>query len=506
MTQKKKFVIDGLLFSLAIAIFAVIYAMVIFVHDSDYNWHYIIGRDVVNGNANFYGTDTYSWIANERGFTEIKHSWLGGVLIYLCSAPFRYAPYGSLLFIFLTSFTLTSAIHFLYGKSIACRPSFRLIYTAIVAYTVAFSNTLARPRNIGYILFVLVLWLCQNRTKTSIKIACLTAITVLWANLHGSSVLLPTLIIGAYAVLYFIRSFNIGLLEHSQDKKEGKTLLVAAICSLLGGAINPYHFRLYGYALFDNKDYMKQGLQEWQSTSLGSLTVLIVLVTLFALFVLFKERVGSKEFAAVLATFYMSTKYIRMTSFLLICSTPFIIMVINDLDKLIPQKDDKKAANSKKATPIVAAVLLVSMFAEGGMELKKYEYYMPSEELISFIKDNNYKRIYNGYVLGGYLIYNDIPCFVDARADLYPKDVLVPAKAFEGGFEGVHFSELGEAQEFLEEFDFDCIILNQSSSIMTMDYLLSNGWKIVFEDTREEEESLCMNYYVFEKTGAISSK
>lgn len=506
MTQKKKFVIDGLLFSLTIAIFAVIYAMLIYIHDSDYNWHYIIGRDVVNGNANFYGTDTYSWIANERGFTEIKHSWLGGVLIYLCSAPFRYAPYGSLLFIFLTSFALTSAIHFLYGKSIACRPLFRLIYAGVIAYTVAISNVLARPRNTGYILFVLTLWLCQNKIKAPVKIVLLTVITTLWANLHGGSILLPILVIGAYAILHFIPSFEIGLFTHTQDKQEKKTLLIATAASFIGGAINPYHFKLYKYALFDNKDYMKQGLQEWRPTTLNSLSVLITLAALFVLFVLYKKKIDSKCFAAVLASFFMAMQYVRMTSFLLICAIPVVITVINLLDKTIPHSKKKKSVNSKKAVIFVMPVLLFSMIAECFAEAKKYDYYMPSDELISFIKDKGYERIYNGYTLGGYLIYNDIPCFVDARADLYPKDVLVPAKAFEGGFEGVRFSELGEAQEFLEEFNFDCIILNQNSSSITTDYLLGNGWEIVFEDTREEKTGVSMNYYVFEKTEAISSK
>lgn len=506
MTQRKKFVIDGLLFSLAVSVFAMIYAMIIFVHDSDYNWHYIIGRDVLNGNANFYGADTYSWIASERGLTGIKHSWLGDVLIYLCSAPFKYKPYGSLLYIFLTTFGLTSAIHFLYAKPLKCRPTFRFIYVGIIGYATALSNCLARPRNIGYILFVLTLWLCQNKIKTPVRITLMALITAAWANLHGGSVLLPTLMIGAYAVLSFFKSFEIGLLSHTQDKKEGKTLLVAALFSFLGGAVNPYHFRLYGYALFDNKDYMKQGLQEWKPTTLGSLTVIIVFITMFALFILFKEKISTKYLAPVLATLYMSSGHVRMTSFLLFCSVPLIVTAITRADEIVPQKDEKKAKNIREVSPVVAAVLLLSMFIECGSELKKYEYYMPSDEFISFIKDKEYSRIYNGYTLGGYLIYNDIPCFVDARADLYPEDILVPAKSFEGGFEGVRFRELGETQEFLDEFDFDCIILNQKASSMTADYLLSNGWEIVFEDTREEEESMCMNYYVFEKSTEKTSK
>jgi len=42
-------------------------------------------------------------------------------------------------------------------------------------------------------------------------------------------------------------------------------------------------------------------------------------------------------------------------------------------------------------------------------------------QAVSFIRDRGLmgKRVFNEYVWGGFLIWNDIPVFIDGRADLY---------------------------------------------------------------------------------------
>ncbi|RGS44392.1 hypothetical protein DWX94_00965 [Coprococcus eutactus] len=77
MKSREKEIVDIILFSLITGLVTVFCAICLMEsHDGDFNWYCVLGKAIVNGKPNFHGVDAYSWIAQERGGSEIQHSCL----------------------------------------------------------------------------------------------------------------------------------------------------------------------------------------------------------------------------------------------------------------------------------------------------------------------------------------------------------------------------------------------------------------------------------------------
>ena len=96
-----------------------------------------------------------------------------------------------------------------------------------------------------------------------------------------------------------------------------------------------------------------------------------------------------------------------------------------------------------------------------------------SDKMITIIKKENPKRLYNDYGAGGYLIYKNIPVFIDGRADLYSDynykdniDLLYYKKNF---------------YDKLDKYDFDYLFVSDGFQINL--YLKnSKDYKLIYKD------------------------
>ena len=88
-----------------------------------------------------------------------------------------------------------------------------------------------------------------------------------------------------------------------------------------------------------------------------------------------------------------------------------------------------------------------------------------SKKMISIIKEEKPKRLFNMYDYGGELIYNDILVFVDGRADLYSKYNLNDYS---------NISTLnGDYVELINKYNFDYFLVMKKYPINT--YLKYNN-------------------------------
>ena len=75
-----------------------------------------------------------------------------------------------------------------------------------------------------------------------------------------------------------------------------------------------------------------------------------------------------------------------------------------------------------RGTCLVFGVLIctfISLFVFNISNLRTSPKKIISDKAISVLRKENPKRLLNYYDYGGYLIYKDIPVFIDGRADLY---------------------------------------------------------------------------------------
>ena len=95
-----------------------------------------------------------------------------------------------------------------------------------------------------------------------------------------------------------------------------------------------------------------------------------------------------------------------------------------------------------------------------------------SNKMITTIKKENPKRLFNLYDDGGYLISNEIKVFIDGRADLYSK---YNYKDY------INISNNINTKELINKYSFDYFLVNNKYKIN--DYLKNNAdYIIVLKD------------------------
>lgn len=482
MRKKQKEIIDIFLFSMIAGLVTLFVAMcLIDSHDGDFNWYCVLGKAIVNGNPNFHGVDVYSWIAQERGGSEIQHSWLGTVIAYGFSVVFKPFLNAVLAFIFVTAVLCALVFKLTFLKDWNGSAASKLLAHIAVVFVTIGSCYMARTRAFDCMLFTLAYYyLLQGKTPKK-KIIVFGIVSLLWANLHGSSMLLYFAFLFVFGVMNLIPDFQIGHLFHQQNKKDAKTDFIALVVSVLAGMINPYGIELYGYALFHNVSYTKEGVNEWKSASFLFYPIVICFILLCVFFVLQKKQFSLKKLFPIVMLLGMTGIHVRMYMYLEIAILPMAFEIIHEADKTLFVKC--KMLSKNILAMMICACCSACLFAEVIKEYPNCKYRMPSDELIAYLQEEQYQRAYNDYDLGAYLIFNGLPDFIDARADFFDEETLSGARKFRN----ISFEEQGDIDKFLDTFQFDAIILNQKEAGM-IDYLLHDGWEIDYSDKDEPEE------------------
>ena len=138
MKSIEKEIVDIILFSLITGLVTVFCAICLMEsHDGDFNWYCVLGKAIVNGKPNFHGVDAYSWIAQERGGSEIQHSWLGTVIAYGFSVLFQPIMNAVIAFVFATSTICALVFRFTFLKNWNGNAFSKLLAHCVVIWTAA---------------------------------------------------------------------------------------------------------------------------------------------------------------------------------------------------------------------------------------------------------------------------------------------------------------------------------------------------------------------------------
>ena len=100
---------------------------------------------------------------------------------------------------------------------------------------------------------------------------------------------------------------------------------------------------------------------------------------------------------------------------------------------------------------------------------------MQNWRLLANKKKENPKRLLNYYDYGGYLVYKNIPVFIDGRADLYSE------YNFEDYLDISNTSY--KFTKYLKKYNFDYILMPKKRGITT--YLSeSNDYNVIYSDKK----------------------
>lgn len=495
----------NIMFALIIMIFSISIMSKMFENDLFFDLK--TGESILKYGIDF--KDHFSFITN---LTYIYHHWLYDLVIYFI---YKFTGYTGLFVLFNLIFTLFGFLVFYINKK---QTNKRLISLIITLFTMFISSYAfqSRVQSITYILFFLEIYFInqlyeQGNKKYSIYIIILS---IFIANLHMPLWIFSVILFLPYIFEFVFKAIvdrtkmlkNIisdrVIIEYPVNKK---TLIITFLLLLFTGLLTP--LRLYPYTFFIkslfNNSYLFIG--EMSKTLLINFKWEIILVLIFIITIFIKNiKVKLRDLCLIVGLLVFSLIANRNVIYVYIFYPTIIIKIVcqsNKNYKINLKKIKKIFKNVNKKIVLVfstVCLIFIYFYCLYDMDFGKFDYGisdMYPTESVKYIKENtDYKniRLYNNFNYGSYLEFNDIPVFIDSRAEVYLKE-------FNGGNDVIsdylNTFNFSTYKEVFEKYQFNYALVYKESEVYY--YLESDPeFEIIFE-----EES----YTLFQKKESVSS-
>lgn len=436
---KKIFTLDNIIIYSLIIIFS--YAFLKKSFGNDIFFDIKTGESILKYGVDF--KEHFSFIPN---LTYLYHHWFYDLIIYYIFNKFSYL--GTYMF-FQLIFLIFNIIY--YRLCLKITSSKILSFTAtIITLTIGSYAFQTRVQSITYILLLLELYYLnkiysESNTKKYLFLIAFNSIIIV--NIHMPIWLLTivfALPLYVELLLVYISNKNKRMKDFVnkyfvlEPPKNYKYLLIAAIILLVTGLISPYGLKAYTFMfkvfLTNGYDYFRIG--ELVSVPFYHDPYYLGLAILFLMGVIFKMfKYYVRDLILFIGLFIFGLIVIRNMIFYYIFA-PLVLLrglynsglkVNIPLIKNFLSKYNKKYINIIKVFIIICIICLyIASFKV--IDYKTYDFDIPFEypvEAVKYIKENidyNNIKLYNEFDYGSYIAFNDIPIFVDSRAEVYISD------------------------------------------------------------------------------------
>lgn len=462
----------------------VIYLLLLFIFvmivqpltDSDTFWHLKLGEYIFE-NRSVPVFDVFSWHSLVEPLEMYPHEWLSQLIFYVV---FNFlAESGFVLFISLLGVLLLLYIYKKNEEYFNGNLFITFCLFVFAGFMLSFYCT-ARPQIFEYFFLLFTIFTLNDYRNGNKKIIwTLPILMILWINFHaGSSAIMFVLII----VLFISSFFNFdycNIYSKPLIVKDKITIIKVFICSILAAFINPMGYKLVIYPYVNMaSNLMKDNIKEWQpatlNAQLGFMFFILLALILFILICSNKKKDLYDLLMLALFT-YMSLSSVKFIIFFILYGIIIFAKYIN-YDYINKYFKFYKAKYNNVIILILVLLPIMGFQVQYDLFMKNYDNFYkldpyPSDEIVSYIKEVKPKKLYNSYAWGGYLIFNDIPVFIDGRLDLYLDDIFKDYLSIENEF---NF-------ETIEKYCFDYMIIRKNSNIGKAMYLNEN-YELYLED------------------------
>lgn len=438
-----------ILFFFGLACLAVLWMKI----DSDYWWHLKIGEYQLQHHKILH-TDLFSWYGSPYSLPWIAHEWLFEIL--LASFNRLWNPTSSAIILSVGLFLgLFLVLFFCHRKEWFQNQWFSFFWT-MLGFCFVCHPLMPRAQWFCWIFVALSLYLLFDLRKNahSKKIYFLPFLTIFWANIHGGSSNLSYLLC---FVFLFIGQFSFSNAKIEAKKitslQTKKYLLVFFLCmgSIL---LNPNGIQMLFYPYQNFLDASMQSMiAEWRPSNPNLLIDVGYFLFLgFLLFLLIRssKKISLLDLILLLMFCFLGFKSVRFWPLFFVVTTSFIFSYI---------------VETKRAYPFPFEILVGII---GGFFLLLFAFRVKDvsvslnkppvdSKIISYLQKYSDARLLNDYNLGGYLIYCDIPVFIDGRADLYSHYNLRDYYSL------IHLD--GDFPSLLRHYDFDFFLFESGSRL-----------------------------------------
>lgn len=428
--------------------------------DGDTFWAIKVG-EWISLNKSVPNQDTFSWTVN--GHPWVAHEWLFDTLIYLFYKAL--GLYGIMLLVLIP---ITIAFYFMWKTYTKERKS--LVLTIIVFLIVVLMlrfGIAARPQVFGYMFFMYFFYVLVNKHKL---LWTLPLTAVAWANFHGS------ILLGiAMVLLQFVYESAYKTFSEKKLSIDIKFLFISILVPLFS-LVNPYGIELWKTSFYLITSKVNRQIMEWQPpdfNDIGWLTIYfcVIVTTVFICYIKKDAIRDKKKFGLIsiylLGTFYEAFTGVRYLPYLVIVWGLFLLMLLPD--NLFSQKHWEK-----KMGIFYAFILIIILLGTGKVPLNLDEAIDKKKWPVEAVSHLENKRTFNDYMWGGYLVYKDIPVFIDGRADVYWRDSEV---FLDHGNATIFLKDPGE---IFDKYSVDQIIIESNDPLDF--YLVKAGWVEKYRD------------------------
>ena len=452
---------------------------------NDYWWHIKVGEWICN-NKQIPVVDIFSWYGVEEGAAWVAHEWLAEVILYKIQSFF--GNNGMYLFCMVLAITMVGFL--LYYVKRYWMNNILITASYFISFSVLCNSFFyGRPHVFSFLLLFLVMY-CIYTYIEHPEAKCIYAIpflTWLWSNLHGGSSNLPyllcmvALVCGQFEFSYFrIQSKRL-------SKKQSKTFLVIIITSILLSILNPSGINLLIYPYSNMADaLMLSIISEWAAPDAKQISHLVLYY--FPIFIITVSMVITDKklkLLDVIMMFFFLVLFLRSIRFtiLYLIAAPFFAYpyVVPCKVKSIKNKWERRVLLLAYLLIAIANVVVVRDVLDTIRSDKAITVVL-EEDMIQLVKEDKPVRIFNDYNFGEALIYEDIPVFIDSRADVYSNNILSDAISllYLINVEGDKTSEAIDAESMIEKYGFDAVLIEKNRPLTS--YLQSHPQKYQLVD------------------------
>ena len=401
----------------------------------------IITTPIVFQNDTFYTIKIGNYIIH-NGIDMLDHfsfhnlpytypHWLYDCLIYLIYSIHGFTSlYIFNIFCFIVLITLIFYFNNKYTKS----KFISLIFTILSILTLS-SYIATRAQVISYIIFILeYIFITNYLNKPSIKyLIGLFILSLLLCNMHVAVwsfyfiIYIP--FIAEYIIVNIIKKKSLFNFIELDNNKYTKYLIITMIIAIIPGFLTPLKDTPFTYLLHTLQGSSQNFIQEHLPPVLSKKIVLIA----FSFCTLILSIIGKiklHQLFLIMGLTFMAFTSDRHIALYTIFIFPIFAILINNIFNKCKINIDKytlKYCFSKIGITSILIVLFIIMgisvyFNKNNVFIEKDLYPVDATK---YIKENlDYKniRLLNEYNYGSYLLFNDIPVFIDSRADLYTKE------------------------------------------------------------------------------------
>jgi hypothetical protein len=298
----------------------------------------------------------------------------------------------------------------------------------------------------------------------------LLPLMLLWANLHG----------GFVFGLALVGAFAIDALWNADAARQRPLALRWALFgfgALIACCATPYGWGsiLAARKILDLGELLHL-IYEWMPadfSSLGGFEMSILALIAGALYS--GVKLSPPRIALVLGLLHMALSHVRNAEIFALLLPMAVLTPVSAQFALQP------AWLARMTVPLASAAMLVVTLGAATWAFAARAAFAPPEgqspaAAVDAMMAYHPKRILNDLPFGGYLIWRQVPVFVDGRAELY-------GEAFEMAYyRALQLKEVDKFLDMLETYDIDAVLLTTSTPASgLLDHIA--GWQRVYSDS-----------------------